>query len=283
VATHVVVYAVLFLAGATMFGWLLANLGYLVATVGTLLASAILANWLSLRIFETRHLVDAGLWWNRASGENLAIGFAGGTGAAALVLAPPLLLRAAHLVSTPATQATLGSFAFVTVVLAAGAFAEELLFRGYGFQLLLSAAGPYATILPVGVLFALMHGSNPNVTWTGLANTAGFGILFGYAYLRSRDLWLPVGLHFGWNFTLPLFGVNLSGLRMRETDYEMAWSAGPAWSGGAYGPEASLLTSVVVFLLFVYIWKAPVRRQFSPITDPPVESAACEPTRPLPS
>jgi len=283
VAAHVVVYVVLFLAGAMMFGWLLANFGYMVATVGTTLASAVFANWLSLRIFEARPLVDAGLRWNRASAANLAIGLAGGIGSATLVLAPPLALRAAHLVSEPAAQATFGSFTFVTVVLAAGAFAEELLFRGYGFQLLLSAAGPYATILPVGVLFALMHGANPNVTRFGLANTAGFGILFGYAYLRSRDLWLPVGLHFGWNFTLPLFGVNLSGLRMRVTDYEMAWTAGPAWSGGAYGPEASLLTSGVVVLLFFYLWKAPVRRQSSPIADPPVESAACESSRPLPS
>ena len=100
--------------------------------------------------------------------------------------------------------------------------------------------------LPVGVLFALLHSSNPNATWFGLANTGAFGILFGYAYLRSRDLWLPIGLHMGWNFTLPLFGVNLSGLRMNVTGYEMSWTAGALWSGGEYGPEASILTSAVV-------------------------------------
>ena len=281
--THLLVYIVLFIVGAIMFGWLLANLGYRVGMIGTTLAAAAFANRLALRIFEGRNLLDAGLWWNRASSDNLIIGLVGGAGSAAIVLAPPLLFQAAHLVPTPQETPTFGSFIFVVLLLLAGVFGEELLFRGYGFQILMAAAGPYAAILPVGVVFALLHGSNPNATWFGLANTAGFGILFGYAYLRSRDLWLPVGLHFGWNVTLPLFGVNLSGLKMKLTGYEEAWTAGSVWSGGAYGPEASALTTGVMVLLAIYLWKAPVRRQFSPITDPPAESPVCEPSPPLPS
>jgi hypothetical protein len=63
----------------------------------------------------------------------------------------------------------------------------------------------------------------------------------------------------------------------------MSWTAGALWSGGEYGPEASVLTSVVVLLLFVYVWKAPVRRQFSPFDRPPAESAVCEPSPSSPS
>ena len=144
--------------------------------------------------------------------------------------------------------------------------------------------GPYATIMPVGVLFALLHGSNPNATWFGLVNTGGFGILFGYAYLRSRDLWLPIGLHLGWNFTLPLFGVNLSGLRMKVTGYEMSWTAGALWSGGEYGPEASILTSAVVLLLFAYpLEGARFAGSSRRIADPPAENAVCEPSPSSPS
>jgi membrane protease YdiL (CAAX protease family) len=133
----------------------------------------------------------------------------------------------------------------------------------------------------VGVLFGLLHGTNPSANWISTANTAGFGILFGYAYLRSRDLWLPIGLHFAWNFTLTLFGVNVSGLRMKVTGYEMSWTAGSLWSGGEYGPEASVLTLAVLALLFAYVWKAPVRRQFSQIVDR-AGSAECEPSPPPP-
>jgi hypothetical protein len=112
--------------------------------------------------------------------------------------------------------------------------------------------------------------------------TAGFGVIFGYAWLRSRDLWLPIGLHFGWNFTLALFGANISGLRIRLTGYELSWTAGKLWSGGDYGPEASMLTLVILVPLFLFVWKAPVRRQFSPVVDR-AESAECEPSPPLPS
>jgi len=250
----------------------------ILAAAGTVLVVGVFSNWLALRIFEHLHVADAGLHLSRASAENLAIGLGGGIASAALVLGPPLLIGAAHLVPAKDYEPTAGSFIFLAILLVGGAVGEELMVHGYGFQLLMATIGPWATIVPVGVFFAFLHGSNPGSSWLSTGITAGFGILFGYAYLRSRDLWLPIGLHFGWNFTLPLFGVNISGLRIRVTGYELSWTAGRLWSGGEYGPEASVLTAGVLVLLFVYLWKAPVRRQRSPITDPPLESAACEPS-----
>jgi membrane protease YdiL (CAAX protease family) len=274
---HVTVYVALYFATAFVFSGMLVWLGgYLTGVTGTGLLAAVFANWLALRIYENRHVVEIGLWLNRCSAENLVLGLAGGAGSAALVLVPALLVGAAHLTPIPSDEPNVGSIIFVSVLLAAGSIGEELFFRGYGFQELLAAVGPWATVVPVGVIFALLHGSNPGATWFSTANTAGFGILFGYAYLRSRDLWLPMGLHFGWNFTLPLFGVNVSGLKMKVTGYEMSWTAGSLWSGGEYGPEASILTSVVLIGLFVYLLKAPIRRQVSPLTDPPAGSDVCE-------
>jgi membrane protease YdiL (CAAX protease family) len=242
--------------------------GYFMGGLGGNLAIALVANLLVLRMFTTRKLVELGLWWNRASMENLAFGILGGGGAACLVLGPAVLAGAARFAGTPNDQPSFTVLVFVTALLALGAMGEELMMRGYGFQILLATCGTWATILPVGVVFAFLHTGNPNATWLGIANTAGFGMLFGYAYVRSRDLWLPAGLHFGWNFTLPLFGVNVSGLTMKVTGHEMVWRAGNLWSGGKYGPEASVLTSVMVAVLSVYLWKAPIRRQVSPLTDP---------------
>jgi len=281
IALAVVAYAVLYYA---ISGYLFEPLfywagGLLVAgTAGRLLAAGF-ANWLSLRIFENRDLLAIGLPLNRRAADNLGLGLLGGIAGACLVLVPVLLVGAAHLTRS-ADQPSAGTLPFVTLLLMAGAIGEELLFRGYGFQILLAALGPYATILPISILFALLHGRNPNATWFALVNTAGFGVLFGYAFLRSRDLWLPIGLHFGWNLTLPLFGANLSGLTMRVTGHEMAWTAGKLWSGGDYGPEASILTSAVLVLLFGYVWKAPLRRQHSALTDPPAENVPCEPSPP---
>ena len=264
-------------------GWILDRFLFLGGAVGVGVAGLIaglFANWLALRIYEHRPLSAVGLGINRATAHNLGLGIAGGAGAATIVLARPLLAGAAHLtgISEPPPAGTLP---FVTLALAAGSAAEELMFRGYALQILIAAAGPFAAIIPVGVLFGYLHSFNPNVLWLGIVNTAGFGILFGYAFYRSRDLWLPIGLHFGWNFTLPLFGVNVSGLKIGVTGHQMVWTAGVWWSGGEYGPEASVLTSAVLVLLFVAVLKAPIRRQVSPLTDPPAESALCEPSPPL--
>jgi len=242
------------------------------------LAAAILTNSLSMRIFEGRRLVDIGLWWNHAAVRNLVLGLGGGAGSAAFVLCPPLIFGAARLQHVSGAGPTLWEITFSAItVLLFGSAHEEMLFRGYGFQILLRSTGAWATVLPVGIVFAALHAVNPNSTYLALANTAGFGILFGYAFLRSRDLWLPIGLHFGWNFTLPLFGVNVSGLKIGMMGYSMQWSAGALWSGGEYGPEASILTSMVLLGLFAYLWKAPVERQASPLLDPPAGDEICAP------
>lgn len=255
--------------------------GVLGAAVSGLIA-ALFANWLALRIYEHRGLAAVGLMVDRAAASNLAAGIVGGLAAASVVLAPALLFGAAHF-EPVADPPTAGTMPFVTLALAAGSAAEEILFRGYGLQILIAAVGPFAAIIPIGALFGLMHAGNPNSVWLGVVNTAGFGILFGYGFYRTRDLWLPIGLHFGWNFTLPLFGVNVSGLKMVVTGHQMVWTAGVWWSGGEYGPEASVLTSVVLVLLFVAVAKAPLRRHASPLMDPPAETALCEPSPQSPS
>jgi len=273
-----------YFVSAQIFGWLVWGLNNpLLSGTALVLATGLIANGLCLRIFESRPLSDAGLWLNSRAGLNLLLGVAGGMGAAALVLGPPLAVGAAHFVKLTDEPASASGMLFLIGMLAAGSIGEELLFRGYALQILIAAAGPWATIIPVGLLFGLLHYGNPSATILSSGITAGFGILFGYAYLRSRDLWLPIGLHFGWNFTLPLFGVNMSGLRIRVTGYEMSWTAGNLWSGGEYGPEGSVLTVLVLVALFVYVWKIPVRRQISPLTDPPQEGAVCETPQSLPS
>ncbi|HLN03419.1 MAG TPA: type II CAAX endopeptidase family protein [Bryobacteraceae bacterium] len=245
-------------------------LGLFAGSALSVFISGVATNILTLRIYEGRKLADIGFHWNPTSAHNLVWGLAGGVASALLVLGSPLAVHAASL-QPGSVEAHWRVFVWVMIMLIFGAAGEEVLFRGYGFQVLLRSVGPFATILPVGVLFGLLHAFNPHPTTVSVLNTAGFGILFGYAFLRSRDLWLPFGLHFGWNFTLPLFGADVSGIKIGVTGYEMHWNAGVLWSGGDYGPEASLLCSGVLVALFAFIWKAPIRPQRNLLLDEPVE------------
>lgn len=258
---YIALYAVAARVSLPLFVW---AAGYFAGVTLSQLFAALFTNWLALRIFTRFRLSDLGLKWNPASRRNLALGLAGGAGAAALTLAPPLASHAAWL--APAGPAvTWDIFLFTAVLLLAGSAGEEIVFRGFGFQALLQSWGPFTTIFTVGALFGVMHSANPSSSWLGILNTSGFGVLFGYAFLRSGDLFLPIGLHYGWNFTLPLFGVNVSGLTIRLVGHEMVWNSGILWSGGDYGPEGSILTSIVLIALALYLWKAPVCSQPSEV------------------
>ena len=231
-----------------------------IATLDSFAAAAI-ANTITLRIYERGQLADIGLGWTSASRRNLIIGAAGGAGAGVIVLLGPILARVADFAPVPGEQLHWPSLLFVSLILLFGAVGEEMLFRGYAFQILVRAIGPFATILPMAVLFGLTHSPNLNFTWLALVNTFLWGVLLGYAFIRSGDLWLPIGLHFGWNFTMPIFGVNLSGFTMGVTGYSVQWKIGDLWSGGAYGPEGGLLTSAIAVVLFFYLLRAPIEHQ----------------------
>jgi len=250
-----------------VFPLIIALLGapvFVISTLGTFAAAAV-ANTLALRIYERGNLSDIGLGWTAASRRNLSLGILGGLGAALAVVVLPLVLRLADYQPVPGENLRWPSLLFVSILLLFGAVGEEMLFRGYGFQVLVKGIGPFATVLPIAVLFGLAHSQNLNFGPLALFNTILWGVVLGYAYLRSGDLWLPIGLHFGWNWALPMLGANLSGFTMDVTGYAMHWELagriGGLLSGGAYGPEGGLLTTAVAIGLFFYVGKAPIRQQ----------------------
>jgi hypothetical protein len=262
VVLKVGVFAFLAVVGLWLFANVLVVFGYVVAATLSNFAAAAVASALAMRIWEGGHLIGIGFMWNPSGVRNLILGLAGGMGAALLVILGPVVEGAAYFEKMPVAGGW-SSGAFLMTLLVFGAIGEEMLFHGYAFQVLMGALGPFATILPVSILFALAHGMNMNVTPLALLNTGLWGLVLGVAFWRSGDLWLPIGLHLGWNWILPLLGANLSGFTMSVTGYVMRWRPGyDKVSGGAYGPEGSPLTAAVLVLLFVWVmWKAPVRRQ----------------------
>jgi hypothetical protein len=161
----------------------------------------------------------------------------------------------------------------VVFVLACGALAEELMFRGYPFQRLTEAIGPVAAVIVLSSLFGAVHLMNPHASRWGVINTALVGVLLSVTYLRTGALWMPWGLHFAWNATLGLvFGLPVSGL----TEFSVlvrAQAEGPAWlTGGSYGIEASA-TGAVVILLGIGFLVIATRRSSRPSAAQPLPQA----------
>ena len=94
-------------------------------------------------------------------------------------------------------------------------FTEELLFRGILFRWIEEFGGSWAALAVTSALFGLAHIFNPGATWfSSFAIAVEAGVLLGGAYMLTRNLWLAMGLHAGWNFTQgEIFDVPVSGTR----------------------------------------------------------------------
>jgi membrane protease YdiL (CAAX protease family) len=141
--------------------------------------------------------------------------------------------------------------------LAVPAAAEEAVFRGYPFRALLEGTGPAVAIGVTSVLFALVHGSNPNVAPIGLVNIALAGAMLGVAAWRTGSLWLATGLHLGWNWAIAgLLDLPVSGLDAFDPPLYDAVADGPEWvTGGAFGPEGGIAATLAVGLALVTTWR----------------------------
>jgi len=246
-------------------------------TLATLLAAAV-SSAAAMAIFESRRLTDLGLAFREGWRSNLLVGAGMGVGAACLVVLLPVALGLAHFEGVPNADTSFGAAIFLPILLFCGAMGEEIAFRGFSMQYLAHGWGIWAAILTTSTIFGLLHGDNPGFSWMSGLNTVLFGILFGVAVLRTHELWLPIGMHFGWNVTLPFLGATLSGLTIRVAGFECKWNAGANLylSGGSYGPEASVLTTGVIVLMLIILWRLPLSKGWAWLLDSPLdaESAA---------
>lgn len=191
------------------------------------------------------------LCWLRQFGSGMAAG-------TTLMAVPALVLTSIGAIHWQLGKLSVAHLIAGVGTMAAVAIVEELLFRGFFFQRLVDGLGTWPAQFAVGGLFLLTHLNNPGMTgttkfWAGI-NIFLASILFGLAFLATRSLAMPIGLHFMANVTQgPILGFGVSG--MGEAGLlKPAFSGAPQWlTGGAFGLEASLpgLICVVIGVILL--------------------------------
>ena len=137
---------------------------------------------------------------------------------------------------------------------------EETLFRGFLFQRLVDGAGVWIAQLALALLFAAGHWGNPGMhgaTEVVASLDLGLGaIMLGLAWLRTRSLALPVGLHLGWNWMQGhVLGFGVSGFDYAGW-YQPQFLDRPQWlTGGEFGPESSVFAVLVDVVVIGLLWK----------------------------
>lgn len=137
---------------------------------------------------------------------------------------------------------------------------EELLMRGWLMQLVASRHGLVISIVVNSVLFAILHGGNiaPSKELTlALANLVLFGVMISLYAIKEGSLWGVCAWHTAWNWLLGVgFGLEVSGGRIavQSLVVDLAPKAGAPWwlTGGAFGPEASVATTIVLLAGSIY-------------------------------
>lgn len=156
-----------------------------------------------------------------------------------------------------------GLFGFM----AAAAVTEELLYRGVLFRIVEEYTGTWIALALTSLLFGLSHLLNPNASVFGaLAIAVEAGAMLTAAYVATRKLWVPIGVHFGWNFAASgIFSTEVSGNDTPQGLLDSATSGPTLLTGGDFGPEGSVYSILFgVILTSVFLWLAHRRGHLVP-------------------
>lgn len=199
-------------------------------------ACAIVAGYrLYVRKIERRDMVELALPYAAAE---LRTGLGMG---ALLVVAVTVILMACGAYGTSGTAAWTALVKPIPEQVMV-AFMEEILFRAIVYRLLEQAWGTKVALVVSTLLFVLAHLSNEHFSIVAALATAVASLALSGAWLMHRRLWLPIGMHFAWNYLYAgVFAVPVSG--HAASGWIQVSASGPAWlSGGGYGVEGSVVT-----------------------------------------
>jgi membrane protease YdiL (CAAX protease family) len=224
-----------------------------------LLLAALGAGYLCARFLEGLPWRSLGLTLHRAWWRDLLIGSVIGFAAIVVAVAIAKLGGGLHLsFSNDGIAGVARSMIGSAGLLIVAALAEEAMFRGYGLQTLARARLASLGVLLTCAFFGIVHLGNPNVVpGFTMANTMLAGVWLAVAYLRTRSLWFPLGVHWAWNWALGwFFGLPVSGANLVSHPLFAATDNGPFWlTGGSYGIEGGLAGTIALLLVTIYTWR----------------------------
>jgi membrane protease YdiL (CAAX protease family) len=216
-------------------------------------AVGIACYWAIFKLYEKRKITEIG---TSGIGKNLLTGIALGFTLMSSTTLVIYLSGSYKIVAVNAVTHLLPALAMAT----SSAILEEILFRGVLFRIVEEKLGSYISLVISALVFGLLHLMNPNsslLIGIGLAIQAG--LLLGVLYMYSRNLWLPIAVHFAWNFTLGgVWGAPVSGMLLEKSLITSSFQGNELITGGSFGPEGSIqatlfcLVATTLILMMCY-------------------------------
>lgn len=259
VVLFIVFYILLTLFGSTIIGilFLVLRLPSTDSSLfygGTILLFLLsfLSVWIFRKAFDRKSFGSLGFQWKGFANER-GIGLVTGILAISVMAT---VLWAMQLLQWFTASVNWWSILQVTFILILVSFSEELVFRGYILNNLLQSMPQMPALLVSALLFACFHSLNPGMSLISFLNIFIAGVLMGINYIFSRNLWFSIFFHFSWNFFQgPVLGFEVSGLDL-PVMLEQNLRGSTLLTGGAFGLEASWLTTFTLSLACVILYTA---------------------------
>jgi membrane protease YdiL (CAAX protease family) len=152
-------------------------------------------------------------------------------------------------------------FSFIIIPLTVAftvAIFEEILIRGIVFRIMEEKLGSYIALTISAIIFGALHLMNQESSFISAACVAvEGGLLLGAAYIFARNLWLPIAIHFAWNFMQSgMFGAITSGNEQTNSLLTTKITGSTLITGGAFGPEGTIqaiLFCLIATIIFMYL------------------------------
>ena len=214
------------------------------------LIGIILLLWIFMKFVDKENFSKLG-FQNKNVFKELSIGF--------LIGIAVVFIGFVFLLFIDQINVTYSAFSLKEIVLSFLLFsvisiAEEVLVRGYILKNLIVSFNKYFALILSSLLFAAMHLANSHISYIAFTNIFLGGILLGLSYIYTKNLWVPIGLHLGWNLFQSLLGFNVSGQDIYSI-FDITRDTDNILNGGQFGFEGSILSVIleVVFIIgFIY-------------------------------
>jgi hypothetical protein len=189
--------------------------------------------------------------WPGEAGLGLAVGWS-----LAVVCAIPMVVVGGIAIVLVLQPSAWGWLLADAAFFALAALAEEVAFRGYGFQRFAHAVGPVGAALGFAAFYAIVQNLLPGSSHASFAVSLMLSLVLSTAYLRTKALWLSWGLNFGWKASRALlFGLAVSGVNSHSPVVQ-GDPMGPFWlTGGGFGLDGSWVAFAVLLAAFLAIFR----------------------------
>ena len=138
---------------------------------------------------------------------------------------------------------------------------EEVAFRAILFRILEERIGTRVALVGSAMIFCVAHLANNGIHWVTLLSVTLAGLMWAGVFIVWRNIWVVAAHHCCWNATIFLIGLPLSGEDWRAQAPLVTVPHGSVlWTGGAFGPEDSLVNIVVSSAICVALWRLARRR-----------------------